>query len=48
LRLLLSGPGSSGARALPGGRQQTPGGYNRIVLYVDSLDRSVEACVQRA
>ena len=43
LRLLLSGPGSSGARALPDGRQQTPGGYNRIVLYVDSLDRSIEA-----
>jgi len=43
LRLLLGGPGSSGARALPDGRQQTPGGYNRIVLYVDSLDRSIEA-----
>lgn len=37
LHLLLSGPGSSGSRPLPDGRQQTPGGYNRIVLYVDSL-----------
>lgn len=43
LRLLLGGPGSSGARALPDGRQQTPGGYNRIVLMVDSLDRSIES-----
>ena len=40
---MLGGPGSSGARALPDGRQQTPGGYNRIVLFVDSLDRSIEA-----
>lgn len=37
LHLLLSGPGSSGSRPLPDGRQQTPGGYNRIVLYVDGL-----------
>lgn len=37
LHLLLSGPGSSGSRPLPDGRQQTPGGYNRILLYVDSL-----------
>jgi glyoxylase I family protein len=43
LRLLLGGPGSSGARVLPDGREQTPGGYNRIVLYVDSLDRGIEA-----
>jgi catechol 2,3-dioxygenase-like lactoylglutathione lyase family enzyme len=43
LRLLLSGPGSSGARALPDGRQQVPGGYNRIVLFVDSLDQSIES-----
>jgi catechol 2,3-dioxygenase-like lactoylglutathione lyase family enzyme len=37
LRLLLSGPGSSGARPMPDGRRQTPGGWNRIVLYVDDL-----------
>jgi catechol 2,3-dioxygenase-like lactoylglutathione lyase family enzyme len=37
LRLLLSGPGSSGARPLPDGRRQEPGGWNRIVLYVEDL-----------
>jgi glyoxylase I family protein len=35
--LLLSGPGSSGARALPDGRQAEPGGWNRLVLKVDDL-----------
>jgi glyoxylase I family protein len=37
LRLLLSGPGSSGSRPMPDGRRQEPGGWNRIVLYVDDL-----------
>ena len=37
LRLLLSGPGSSGARALPDGRKPTPGGWNRIQILVDDL-----------
>ena len=37
LRLLLSGPGSSGSRPMPDGRPQSPGGWNRIVLYVDDL-----------
>lgn len=37
LRLLLSGPGSSGARPMPDGRTQEPGGWNRIVVYVDDL-----------
>jgi glyoxylase I family protein len=37
LRLLLSGPGSSGSRPMPDGRQQEPGGWNRIVLNVDDL-----------
>jgi catechol 2,3-dioxygenase-like lactoylglutathione lyase family enzyme len=41
LHLLLSGPGSSGARPMPDGRRQEPGGWNRIVLYVDSLDELV-------
>lgn len=41
LRLLLSGPGSSGARALPDGRQPVPGGWNRIHLIVDDLDAEV-------
>jgi glyoxylase I family protein len=37
LSLLLSGPGSSGSRQLPDGRQQVPGGWNRLVLRVDDL-----------
>ena len=36
LDVLLSGPGSSGARPLPDGPQQ-PGGWNRLVLAVDDL-----------
>lgn len=46
LRLLLSGPGSSGSRPMPDGRRQEPGGWNRIVLFVDDLAshvRSLEA-----
>ena len=43
LRLLLGGPGSSGARPMPDGRRQEPGGWNRIVLFVDSLDASLVA-----
>jgi glyoxylase I family protein len=43
LRLLLSGPGSSGSRPLPGGRQQKPGGWNRVVLYVDDLEERITA-----
>jgi glyoxylase I family protein len=31
-RLLLSGPGASGSRPLPGGVSQKPGGWNRVVL----------------
>jgi catechol 2,3-dioxygenase-like lactoylglutathione lyase family enzyme len=41
LHLILSGPGSSGARPLPDGRKQEPGGSNRIVLYVESLDATI-------
>lgn len=42
LSLLLSGESSSGARPLPGGRKQTPGGYNRIVLRVDDLPARID------
>ena len=42
LVLLLSGPGSSGARPMPDGTQQKPGGWNRIVLYVDNLETHIE------
>lgn len=37
LKLILSGPGTSGARSMPDGRQQEPGGWNRIVLQVKDL-----------
>jgi len=37
LKLILSGPGASGSRPLPDGRQQEPGGWNRIVLQVQDL-----------
>jgi catechol 2,3-dioxygenase-like lactoylglutathione lyase family enzyme len=42
LHLVLSGPETSGARALPDGTRQTPGGWNRIMLYVDDLDATIE------
>lgn len=43
LTLYLSGPKSSGARDLPDGRKQEPGGWNRIVLEVEDLASHVEA-----
>ena len=43
LNLLLSGAQSSGARAMPDGRKQEPGGWNRIVLYVDDLQATIAA-----
>jgi glyoxylase I family protein len=43
LKLLLSGPGASGSRAMPDGRRQEPGGWNRIVLQVTDLARAIEA-----
>jgi glyoxylase I family protein len=36
-KLILSGPGASGSRPMPGGSQQEPGGWNRIVLEVPDL-----------
>ena len=42
VRLLLSGEGSSGKRPLPDGRQQVPGGWNRIHLQVTDLEAEVE------
>ena len=41
LKLILSGPGASGSRAMPDGRQQEPGGWNRIVLRVKNLPTRV-------
>src|SRR2546430_16178538 len=40
LRLLLSGPASSGARATPG--DHATGGRNRIHLLVDDLDLEID------
>src|SRR5262252_7693988 len=37
LKLILSGPGASGSRPTPDGRQQEPGGWNRVVLQVQDL-----------
>jgi glyoxylase I family protein len=39
--LLLSGTSSSGAQPMPDGRQQEPGGWNRLVLRVDDLAAAV-------
>ena len=37
LKLILSGPGASGSRPMPDGRQQEPRGWNRVVLQVEDL-----------
>lgn len=42
LRLLLSGKASSGARAMPDGRQPIPAGWNRILLVVSDIESEVE------
>jgi predicted enzyme related to lactoylglutathione lyase len=42
VRLLLSGPTSSGRRAMPDGTQPVPGGWNRIQLQVADLAADVE------
>jgi glyoxylase I family protein len=41
--LLLSGPGASGSRPLPGGHSQEPGGWNRVVLRVTDLPALIDA-----
>jgi catechol 2,3-dioxygenase-like lactoylglutathione lyase family enzyme len=41
LRLILSGPGASGSRPMPDGRQQGPGGWNRIILTVEDLAKQI-------
>ena len=40
--LLLSGPGASGSRPMPGGVSQQPGGWNRVVLRVVDLPARIE------
>jgi glyoxylase I family protein len=41
LKLILSGPGASGSRPMPDGRQQEPGGWNRVVLQVKDLSQRI-------
>ena len=41
-KLILSGPGASGSRSMSDGRQQEPGGWNRIMLQVDDLPGRIE------
>ena len=43
LKLILSGPGASGSRPIPDGRQQEPGGWNRVILQVADLPARIEA-----
>jgi len=42
LLLLLSGAASSGARPMPDGSRQEPGGWNRILLYVTDIDAQIK------
>lgn len=41
LRLLLSGPTSSGRRPMPDGTRPVPGGWNRIEIVVDDIEAEV-------
>ena len=43
LKLILSGPGASGSRKMPDGREQEPGGWNRVILQVDDLPSVIES-----
>ncbi len=42
LRLLLSGPESSGRRPMPDGARPVPGGWNRIELPVESVEKETQ------
>ena len=42
LRLWVSGPASSAARAMPDGRRPQPGGWNRFVLTVDDIQAVID------
>jgi glyoxylase I family protein len=41
LKLILSAPGASGSRPMPDGRQQEPGGWNRVLLQVQDLGAQI-------
>lgn len=46
LSILLSGEGASGARPMPDGRRQEPGGWNRVVLRTVDLRAHVDKLKQ--
>jgi catechol 2,3-dioxygenase-like lactoylglutathione lyase family enzyme len=46
LTLWLSGPHSSAAQPMPNGARPEPGGWNRLVLEVEDLEREVERLQQ--
>jgi glyoxylase I family protein len=48
LKLILSGPGASGSRPMPDGRQQEPGGWNRVLLQVQDLPARIAGGDQSA
>jgi len=41
LSLILSSPGTSGAREMPDGQKQEPGGWNRILVWTDDLQADI-------
>lgn len=45
-KLILSGPGASGSRPMPDGRQQEPGGWNRVLFQVADLPARIEMLKQ--
>ena len=47
LKLVLSGPGASGSRPMPDGRQQAPGGWNRVILEVEDLPACIGELKER-
>ena len=46
LKLWISGPETSAARAMPDGRVPQPGGWNRLVLEVDDIHSLVNKLKQ--
>jgi glyoxylase I family protein len=48
LKLILSGPGASGSRPMPDGRQQEPGGWNRLILEVKDLPARISELKDQA
>jgi len=46
LKLILSGPGASGSRPMPNGRQQESGGWNRVLLQVKDLPARIADLTQ--